>query len=130
MISLGDFSFSSNSFELYSWADHVPSLRRFLHEAGRIKLGKTSSQITVSQNVETAVEFFLDAQVRDLLERHVVESLVFCEALIPDSRLSDVLGLVALLFVLFALILFFESLFIFNCHADGVVHHALPVAQI
>jgi len=102
MISLSDFSSISNSFVVCSWADHFPSLRRFLHVVGSLNLGKTSSQVTVSQNVETAVELFLDAHVRHLLERHVVESFVFCEALIPNSLLDGVLGLVALLFVFFA----------------------------
>ena len=101
MVSLSDLNIS-NSFVGFSWADHVPSLRRFLHEVGRLNLGKTSPQVTVSENVETAVELFLDAHVRHLLERHVVESFVFCEALIPNSLFNDVLGLVALLLVLFA----------------------------
>ena len=101
-----------------------------MHEAGRLNLGKTSSQVTVCQNVETAVELFLDAHVRHLLERHVIESLVFCQALILNCLLDDVFSLVALLFVLFAQILLFESILIFDCHADGVVHHALPKAII
>lgn len=109
------------------WADSIPSLRLLLHEVSRINLCKAAPKFTISDHIEASVNFFCYSHSRNLMERHLVESLLFGEGLVPNRNVHVVLGLKSLFLVCLSLISFLQPVFIIDYAVDWIVKQAITL---
>ena len=109
------------------WADSIPSLRLLLHEVSRINLCKAAPKFTISDHIEASVNFFCYSHSRNLMERHLVESLLLSEGLVPNRNVHVVLGLKALFLVCLSLISFLQPVLIIDYAVDWIVKHAITL---
>ena len=109
------------------WADSIPSFRLLLHKVSRINLRKAAPKVTISDHIKASVNFFCYSHPRNLLERHLVKSLLLCKSLVPNSNVDVVLRLKALLLVCLSLISFLQSILIIDYAVDWIVKHAVTL---
>lgn len=112
---------------LILWADSIPSLRLLLHEVSRINLCKAAPKFTISDHIKASVDFFCYSHSRNLLKRHLVESLLLSESLVPNLDVDVVLSLKTLFLVCLSLISFLKPVFIIDYAVDWIVKHAIAL---
>ena len=106
-VEMSRLLFSCTAFILLVlWADSVPSLRLLLHEASRIDLSKAAPKIPIGDHIKASVDLLCYSHSRNFLERHLVESLLLSERLVPNSNVDVVLGFISLFLVRFSLVSF------------------------
>lgn len=105
----------------------VPGLARLLQIILLLVLqnGETVVKVSIRQNVIVAVDLLLSVLVADSTQGHLVNTVLFCEALLSDLNLDLLAHLVPLLFVLVTNVFIDKSLLIFDLHVDWVIHKSI-----
>jgi hypothetical protein len=107
--------------------DESPGLWRLFKVSLLILLddSEARSELTTSQDVEAALDFFFSVLVRNTAQRHIIETLLLVLTFFTSFIFKFVLGLVPNLFSLVSRVLFYQSLLIINLHVHRVVHQSL-----
>lgn len=72
-----------------------------------------------------ALKLFPMSHSRYLVDSHVTQSVLLCQAALARARLLIVPDLVSCFLVLFSQVSLIQTLFVLNFHVDGIVHQTL-----
>jgi len=92
-----------------------------------IEVCGTLSDISVGENVVTALNLLLNAPVRELVERHGVRARLVSQALVASGLLGLVTNAVTGLLVPLPLVFLLQTFRIFDGHVQGIIHEAVKL---
>ena len=104
--------------EVLPWVRRLFKVLLLLFADHRQRVG----QLAIRENVETATDLLFSVFVGDAAERHLIDAVLFSEALLTRLNLDLLTHFVALLLVLLTCVFLNEALWVLHLHIDRVVH--------